>query len=456
MGLNTSTYVTATTDPVTGGIESAVAGNRDFVADLALSSVLASTSTPVQIYGGGGATEKVAGTITLAAGKVKADSLLRISGLCSFLTPNNAGRAVIVYINNVLVGQSYPTATLGSLHFVHDVWVNPDLSGVSVYTQSLNDVLSPTNGQGAPFTAHTAQRVPITIDLTGVVTIEIRVVPTATDVAELSAWTVERVAPPTQQAALAPSTAVACWGDSLTAGSGASSTQLKSYPGQLLSLLRVGKPAANMGIGGQTCAQILARILADKVRGKQWTCIFQMGRNDVGGASLTSIVTTAVAAAVANLSHVRFLVGSIFSAANETTGTANRIAINAANAALAAAYGAKYIDTQTVLLNGGSEIPISYRASTATTTSTYSSGVTTLTVASATGIVNGQFVSGTGIADQTTITISGTTVTLSAATTGAGSGATLSFVGASEVHLSDAGYAAIAAAYSTALTAQGW
>jgi hypothetical protein len=64
---------------------------------------------------------------------------------------------------------------------------------------------------------------------------------------------------------------------------------------------------------------------------------------------------------------------------------------------------------------------------TATTTGTASGGSTSLTVASATNIVNGELVVGAGIPPGTTGTISGTTVTLSNATTAALSSTSVSF-----------------------------
>lgn len=64
-----------------------------------------------------------------------------------------------------------------------------------------------------------------------------------------------------------------------------------------------------------------------------------------------------------------------------------------------------------------------------TTTGTASSGATSLTVASATGIAVGADVLGAGIASGTTVSaISGTTVTLSLATTAALSSTTVDFI----------------------------
>ena len=67
----------------------------------------------------------------------------------------------------------------------------------------------------------------------------------------------------------------------------------------------------------------------------------------------------------------------------------------------------------------------------ATTTSTWSGSVSSITVASGTGIAVGQAVTGPGVAAGTTVSsISGTTVGLSVATTGSQTGVTLNFLGA--------------------------
>ena len=69
-------------------------------------------------------------------------------------------------------------------------------------------------------------------------------------------------------------------------------------------------------------------------------------------------------------------------------------------------------------------------ASSASTTGTFSSGGSQITVASASGIEVGQLITGTNIATGTNvIKISGTTINISEATTGAGSGTSLTFTG---------------------------
>jgi lysophospholipase L1-like esterase len=151
------------------------------------------------------------------------------------------------------------------------------------------------------------------------------------------------------------SLAIACYGDSLTLGSG--STAGLEYP-MVLSRLQSGAAVQNMGVSGQTSAQIAARSIAD-VNTRSQPHIFQMGRNDVGSATLAATVLTNARTAIAALDHTRYLIGSITPTTAETIGTSNRTAIIAANAALAAEFGARYVDTLGGLIasGGGAEIP---------------------------------------------------------------------------------------------------
>ena len=220
-------------------------------------------------------------------------------------------------------------------------------------------------------------------------------------------------------------------------------------------MANVQRPVSNLGVGGETAAQITTRVLADTVRGKLWNCVFTMGRNNVGTGTFQADVLASLASCVANLSSsAKYIVGTVTNGCGEAVGSANWNAILALNTAINAAYGAKVADVMSALTSGYTvQIPIAYRAATAITTATGTSGATTMTVASATGIVNGQYVSGTGIPDQTTITISGTTVTLSQALTGNLSATAVQFVGPTEVHFNDAGYAVWKNTIQTALTA---
>jgi lysophospholipase L1-like esterase len=92
----------------------------------------------------------------------------------------------------------------------------------------------------------------------------------------------------------APANATACWGTSLTNGTGAVSPA-GGWPTKL-GLVRTGQSISNLGVAGQTSSQILTRILRDTVRGKSTQCIFEMCRNDfLTPAQCLSDIAAAVA-----------------------------------------------------------------------------------------------------------------------------------------------------------------
>lgn len=105
----------------------------------------------------------------------------------------------------------------------------------------------------------------------------------------------------------------------------------------------------------------------------------------------------------------------------------NELAIGETVSIGALFYEAMAINTNLVIPSFGVQ-SILLGTATATTTATFGTGSNTITVASATGIVNGQLVVGAGIAVGSTVTgVSGTTVTLSKNTTAVGSGAAVTF-----------------------------
>lgn len=187
----------------------------------AVMTVLANSSTPVSVFGDN--TDQVVAQFVIPANTVKPDSLLVLRALFNFYLPNTGGRSVYLYAGATLIGQSFPTATLGGLQVDFPMWVAPDLQTVAVFgsSQAFNDVLSPTNGQGAPFNAHTSLKATVSVDFTADQAITVKVKPVAEDQAELTGFTLENYAIgslPTKS--YAPVTAVAAWGDSLTEGSG--------------------------------------------------------------------------------------------------------------------------------------------------------------------------------------------------------------------------------------------
>jgi lysophospholipase L1-like esterase len=141
---------------------------------------------------------------------------------------------------------------------------------------------------------------------------------------------------------------IVCYGDSLTQGSGASPAS-NGYPQQLSALCGVG--VTNKGIAGYTSTQIRAVYFANTDTTAEMTHVLWIGRND-GGEQSTIIPN--VAAIASRIKHGRYIVLSII---NRSDGTENKgssayNAIIAANAALQAAYGDRYLDVRSLLVGG--------------------------------------------------------------------------------------------------------
>jgi len=140
-------------------------------------------------------------------------------------------------------------------------------------------------------------------------------------------------------------------------------------------------------------------------------------------ASATSATASATSATAAASSATA--AASSASAASTSESNSQTSANSAAASALLAAgafdsFDDKYLGT----------MADSDTASSASTTGNFSSGGSQITVASASGIEVGQLITGTNIATGTNvIKISGTTINISEATTGAGSGTSLTFTG---------------------------
>lgn len=394
-------------------------------------AVLGASGAPVRVYGIAGSSAVTAASITIPANTILPGSVIEFNGLFNFLSPNNAGRVIQVYFGSTVIWQSFPTASLGALNTKVFGVVSPDRQTIYVYSQSLNDVSSPTNGQGQPFSAHTSVPVSVNVDFTSEQIFKVNISPTNNDVAELTGWSLVMQAPGLLGANYAPSNAVACWGDSLTAGSGstgsfgadrtgtstngsavvtmsnttgivagqnitgpgvpANTTILSvvantsvtmsanagvgagagtfsiaagAWPAQLM-YSAPGRPVTNLGVGGETAAQIAARVVRDKVRGRLQTCVFAMGRNsDWSTPSGRADIMAQIATAVGNLaSGVKFVVCSVTTAQGETTGTGNNTAILALNALISAAYPSNYADTFSAVCTNSGSPPAAYLAS---------------------------------------------------------------------------------------------
>ena len=388
-----------------------------------LVSVLAASATPVSIYGASGAPVTVFASLSIPANSIAPSSVIRISGLCQFPAPANAGREVYVRVSGVTIGQSFPVAANGRLSFEFYGYVSPDRQTIYLSSQNINNVLSPTDGQGSPYSAASTTTSAVAIDFTQARTLEILLKPINNDTATLLGFTVENIISAKVPENYAPANAVVAWGDSLTAGTGATATfngtgqtvsgttSVGSFVistantsgvavGQVIEHANIpanstvqsfvantsitftnlagtaataagaatykifsggwptqlqqsasGRPVATLGVGGETSSQILTRILRDKVRGSQQTCIFWMGANDK--PAFTSTLAN-VQAAIANLSTgTKYIVLNVLPSTGETNVSSNGIAIANYNAALAAAIpSANLLDIFSVMTAG--------------------------------------------------------------------------------------------------------
>jgi lysophospholipase L1-like esterase len=145
----------------------------------------------------------------------------------------------------------------------------------------------------------------------------------------------------------APALHIACWGDSLTYGTG--TPPGLPFPSVLQKLLP-GSDVLNSGIAGQTSSEIAARFLANPSLWSDYTVIW-VGRNNY---SETTRILGDVADMVAALpAPKKFVVLSVLTAdfPNEYIGQSGYSLIHSVNEALRSAYPANYIDILNFLVS---------------------------------------------------------------------------------------------------------
>ena len=277
--------------------------------------------------------------------KIKPNSVVRVAGIISYPSSGSiASKVLNLQINGVTVHQVFPVATTQHFSFETYLYISGNKT-VSIRAQAFmgTGVAALSDGTGNFLGANTSGGVTSsTITLNGTtdtLTIKSRVQGTASSNGEyhtLEGFTVELLNTPSPVSY--SSDYVACWGDSLTAGTGATFGST-DYP-HVLGKARIGKPFINLGVGGETAGQILARFLADKVNGVCNTVVLWWGRNNVGSPTMQADVLSALASAVANLNHSRYIIMPVLNASTEPNGSANKIAIDALNAAIASTYSA--------------------------------------------------------------------------------------------------------------------
>ncbi len=137
---------------------------------------------------------------------------------------------------------------------------------------------------------------------------------------------------------------VAWWGDSLTAGSGG---EVGGPPARLAAT--TGLTVYNGGISGENSTQIKTRMLADTAKFSRIVIIWA-GRNNF---SSPNTVKADIAAMVAAVTSGKYLVLSVLNAdvVDERVGGTYYSTITTLNADLATLYGSRYLDVRTRLID---------------------------------------------------------------------------------------------------------
>ena len=138
---------------------------------------------------------------------------------------------------------------------------------------------------------------------------------------------------------------IACWGDSLTFGSGGT-----PYPTQLSALLGT-RHIDNFGFAGATTAYILAsefQVHPERTRGLN---LIWAGRNDLGVNSNTTILANIASMVALIPAPKNYAILSVINASAEPSGSTNYNQIVALNAALASTYGTHYLDVRSYLVS---------------------------------------------------------------------------------------------------------
>lgn len=162
---------------------------------------------------------------------------------------------------------------------------------------------------------------------------------------EAERWRQIRSAP--RVAAIAAPHRIAAWGDSLTAGTGASGRGT-AYPAVAQTLFSPFRQIGVHGFGGKTSSEIKALFLAETFDREATTWIW-VGRNNYEQAD---VVVGDVDEMIATLGHDRYLVGSVLNGGyeNEAKGGGGYTRIVALNAALEVRYGDRFVDVRAALM----------------------------------------------------------------------------------------------------------
>lgn len=318
-------------------------------------------------------------TCIVSGGSVPPNAILRFKGLIAKYSPNNGGFAINISAkqgaNTVALGIQSLGATLGNYSFEHHVALSDDLKWGFPFSRTTNlfDTASQTTAaalagnlystSGAPTSRSATVKGPIAfrsysappvvettlIDWSADVTLAVTLNPVTNDCVELVSFSVEALSNSLDGSNRASPLATLCAGDSLTAGTGATTAGVTDYVAQL-GKLRPGRPVLNDGMGGQLITSIADRVLASKVAGKYWDLILWAGINDASadGAAWWATVQAQISRIKAfRAAGTRMLILNY----HENTGWSAGIktAATYVNTQMAAIYGSEVVDIATAV-----------------------------------------------------------------------------------------------------------
>lgn len=301
-----------------------------------------------------GSTFQQLGVFSIPQSKIPKNCILRVAFCVNYYTPSVAGKKTTIRLNNVVVGQVFPIATHQSFSATVDIAISSNglnsIRAQGIIGQDVNTTTDGTGKQVGSYLSSRATSAAISLSTTNTLEICSEVtgsVSSSGEFHELAYASVQVLQDVGATVTELPSNMIACWGDSLTAGTGAVAGT-SDYP-TVLAKTSPYRPYYNGGVGGETAQQILTRVLADETLGKHVTCVFWFGRNNVGSPTMQTDVLAALASAVANLSHSRYLIMTVLNATTEPIGNANYNAIIALNNAILSTYPNNSLDIRTIL-----------------------------------------------------------------------------------------------------------
>ncbi len=311
-------------------------------------------SAPMKKWCKQGSTFQQLGVFSIPQEKIPKSSILRVSFCVNYYTPAVAGKKTTIRLNGVVVGQVFPISTHQSFSGTIDIAISSNgLNSIRAQGIIGQDVSTTTDGTGKQHGSYLSGRATsAAISLSTTNTLEIcsevsGSVSSSGEFHELAYASVQVLQDVGATVTELPSNMVACWGDSLTAGTGAVAGT-SDYP-TVLAKTYPYRPYYNGGVGGETAQLIVNRLIGDSVMGKIPTLLLWVGRNNVGSPTMQNDVLIALDSAVKNLTHSRFLILTVLNATTEPIGSANYDAIISLNNAILAAYPNNSLDIRSIL-----------------------------------------------------------------------------------------------------------